>query len=629
MFVLLLILAKFSCVNPANAAQHKKFLISQKSSKASYAKESFENWPPASFSLSPQSGNGAWLQSPVISADYISPQTGAEGQHAAEFDTWDYSSGVSGDMVSIPIDLSSATNPLLSFYFWNHTDETGYGNGDSVIVFISVDNGADWSVLDVLKGNVDIWTQHSYNLTAYIGDTIEIKFEGVSDYGGSNMGIDEIVLGEVPPYDAALKEVLVPYEYDSVHSIQPSVIVSSEGTSTLTDFYVFAEAAHNGNSVYRDSMHITSLASGNVDTVIFKQFTPDSGYYYDFLFYTQYPGDGFTLNDSARIKSRFYYSNRIVVGELTTNAGCDPCKPANDSLDNIFPDYPNKLALIRYHCWWPSNTDPFYQYNVSGNTARVNYYGADYAPHFHIDGIVDGKINKDEWRGMLESEMNKKSPVAMSIAGSYDDIGGGGELSITLKFTGEPTDTLLRLRVALVENGLQYNASNGQTVFYQVFRKMYPDVNGTTINYHSLGEVVGVNVPFTLDTAHFDEDSLAFVAFLQSDETHKILQGAKISLSELAGIGTQRNSNCSFRIIDFSIIGHKALKFACMVTHPGHIKLSIYDGAGRVIKEMTQEHVSSGLNRFTENIKKYKNGVYFLQVEYDNAKLTKRFVIAK
>ena len=160
-----------------------------------------------SFSLSPSSGAGAWLQSPVISADYISPPNGASGEHAAEFDSWDYSSGVSGDMISVPIDLSTATSPVLSFYFWNHTDLTNYGNSDYVLVHISIDGGTTWTLVDSLYGDVDDWTFHSYDLTSYIGDTVIVRFRGVSDYGGSNMGIDEVVLGQTPDYDAAITKV--------------------------------------------------------------------------------------------------------------------------------------------------------------------------------------------------------------------------------------------------------------------------------------------------------------------------------------------------------------------------------------------------------------------------------------
>ncbi len=144
---------------------------------------------------------------------------------------------------------------------------------------------------------------------------------------------------------------------------------------------------------------------------------------------------------------------------------------------------------------------------------------------------------------MFVTEFNKKSPAEMLISGSYDAGAGSGVLNVNIKFTGEPTDSMLKLRVALVENGIRYNASNGQTVFYQVFRKMYPDVSGMAVDFNSIGQTTDISVPFSIDTATFDEDSLEFVAFLQSDVTGEILQGAKISFTDLTGVSENANGS--------------------------------------------------------------------------------------
>ena len=174
LFVLLL--AVFKPVSSGEVFSEKG-VLPVLSPKGSYVQEDFENWPPASFTLNPSSGSGAWLQSPVNSASYISPQTGANGSaHGAEFDCWSYYAGISGEMISVPVDLSGSTNPTLEFYFWNHTDQTGYGNNDSTIVSISTDNGNTWTTLAVMKGNVDDWTLHTYDLSSYIGDKIHRCF---------------------------------------------------------------------------------------------------------------------------------------------------------------------------------------------------------------------------------------------------------------------------------------------------------------------------------------------------------------------------------------------------------------------------------------------------------------------
>ncbi|KPL08331.1 hypothetical protein AMJ71_08440 [candidate division TA06 bacterium SM1_40] len=63
-------------------------------------------------------------------------------------------------------------------------------------------------------------------------------------------------------------------------------------------------------------------------------------------------------------------AQRIVLGELFTNTSCGPCRPANLKLDTLAIEHSATLALIRYHTWWPSSADPFYQANIIENTAR-------------------------------------------------------------------------------------------------------------------------------------------------------------------------------------------------------------------------------------------------------------------
>ncbi len=264
--VFLLIIAKMVCPNTVQVNKPSGSAIIPQAVKTSYIKESFETWPPSTFTLSPSTGTGAWMQSPVVSADYISPSVGAAGEHAAEFDSWDYTSGTFGDMISEPIDLSTATSPVLSFYFWNHTDLAGYGNSDYVLVHISNDNGTTWTLIDSLYGDVDNWTFHSYDLSSYIGDTIIVRFRGFSDYGGSNMGIDEVTLGQTPDYDAAIVKIINPVEYDSVHAITPQVVVSSEGLNELTNFYVYVEANHSGIIVGGHPILIRSMYTIRVRT---------------------------------------------------------------------------------------------------------------------------------------------------------------------------------------------------------------------------------------------------------------------------------------------------------------------------------------------------------------------------
>ena len=597
------------------------------SPKSGYLYEGFESWPPAGFTLNPSSGTGAWLQSPVLTTSYISPQTGADGtSHAAEYDVWDYSSGTTGDMISNPVDLTGATSPFLKFYFWNHTDLTGYGNNDSTIVSISADNGNSWTTLAVLKGNVDNWTLHQYDLSSYIGSTILVRFRGVSDYGGSNMGIDEVEIGEKPPFDAGVSDIFAPDFYNPPSTpVAPSCGVSSIGTDTVNNFYVYCEVDSMGTVVYRDSVLINELYAGIVDTVTFTAFQPTPGMYYSFVFYTILTGDGFPLNDTLSRNSAFYSTQRIVVGELITNTGCSPCKPANDTLDQIFPDYPDSLALVRIHCWWPESSDPFYQYNTSMNASRINYYGADYAPHFYIDGDVDGDADPDSWRSMILEQMGKNSPLDITLSGVYDTSTAAGTLFVNVDATGEPMQANLYLRCCLVENGIQYNASNGQTVFYQVLRGLFPDGTGISLGALHKGDLVSHNIPFTIDTGTFNEDSLEFVVFVQSDDNKHILQGGKIALSQIpTGIATGQSTGLKFVALNRIAADVVVAKVYTPYTQGLHVR--VLDISGRVVYS---DYMTEGKGEYSLRITNLESGIYFLSVSSGGETIMERFTLLK
>ena len=627
LFVLLL--AVFKPVSSGEVFSEKG-VLPVLSPKGSYVQEDFENWPPATFTLNPSSGSGAWLQSPVNSASYISPQTGANGSaHGAEFDCWSYYAGISGEMISVPVDLSGSTNPTLEFYFWNHTDQTGYGNNDSTIVSISTDNGNTWTTLAVMKGNVDDWTLHTYDLSSYIGDTIMIKFTGVSDYGGSNMGIDEVVIGEKPSVDAGVSSIVSPdYYEDPSSSVTPACVTASVGSDTVYNVYYHCVVESLGNIVYSESILVHTLYAGLNDTVSFPAFTPTQGFYYTFTFYSALSGDVVPTNDTLSRFTKFYSTERFVVGELGTNTSCGPCKPANDTLDQIFPDYPNRLGLIRYHAWWPSSSDPFYTYNIPENTTRIRYYGINYVPHIFFDGDVDGEYNYESWRNMILAEMDKGAPLSISLSGIYDTTSAAGTLYVNIEATGEPVEGNLYLRCCLVENNINYNAPNGQTVFYQVFRRMFPDTIGVNIGTLHRGDTRSDHIPFTIDTGNFNEDNLEFVVFVQSDDNKHILQGGKIKLTDIpTGIATSSENELRFVSLPHILAGEMVAKI--YTPYGDNIKIKLLDISGRIV--YTRDMVTKGKGVYTVRLKDTDigSGIYFISVEAGEKTIMGRAVLLK
>lgn len=580
-----------------------------------YNYEDFESWPPAYWTLNPESGTGSWGQSPLLGTPYMSPQEGASGDHAAEFDCWDYNAGVYGDLISPSISLVNHTASSIDFYFWNHTDQTGYGNNDSTILFISTDRGSTWIMIDVLKGDVDDWTEHSYDLTPYIGDTILVRFRGVSDYGGSNMGIDFVRIGEPPTHDAGVVSILCPTDYVTHDStIVPQIMVTNVGQNT-EDFAAYLKIDSLGTTVYEDSQGVTGLDPLESRTVDFPPWTNSGGNVYCLTTYTSLPEDGYPLNDSLRVLTRSYITQRMVIGELITNTSCGPCLAANDTLDSIYIDESVTLSLIRYHCWWPDAYDPFYRANIIENSSRVNYYGVDYAPHLWIDGNVDGDAERDVWRSIITTEKKKGSPLDISLSGNYPAKKGQGNIVAEIEATGEIIDSLLFIRYAIVESEISYDAPNGQTIFRQTFRDMFPNTSGVPLDIIR-GETVVDSHNFLI-MPNWVADNCDIVVFVQSDANKHILQGARIGITELSGIEETSNltmiENALYCPTFNSFKDKNEICFS--IERDGFVTLSIYDVTGRLVQTLVNGLKKSGMHRVEWKYSNISSGIYFCRLE--------------
>ena len=118
------------------------------------------------------------------------PLTAQEGSGVIYFDDYFYPSGSTGTIMSPEIDLSSATtNCILSFY---HYDATASVNQDTIEV-VDVND----SVIFTTPHTADVWTKHTVDLSAYVGESsFRFGFKGTSVYGYSNPHIDNVYIGE-------------------------------------------------------------------------------------------------------------------------------------------------------------------------------------------------------------------------------------------------------------------------------------------------------------------------------------------------------------------------------------------------------------------------------------------------
>jgi hypothetical protein len=105
--------------------------------------------------------------------------------------------------INLPRLSPTITSRNISLSFWMSHDNTNYTANDSLYVVISTNQGITWNRLVGFQRSDELlteptWLKDSVDLSIYAGQTIQLGFEGVSNYGNA-FGLDDIAL-TVDPY---------------------------------------------------------------------------------------------------------------------------------------------------------------------------------------------------------------------------------------------------------------------------------------------------------------------------------------------------------------------------------------------------------------------------------------------
>jgi hypothetical protein len=196
-------------------------------------------------------------------------------------------------------------------------------------------------------------------------------------------------------------------------------------------------------------------------------------------------------------------------------------------LDGIYEDHYETLSVVSYHAWWPGSNDPYYQANISENTARINYYGADYTPHLWIDGDVDGQYFTSNWNSQITAEEAVPSPMVINLLVDHDEPTNSGTITAVISGTDVMGHDNLMVRFAIIESDLP-PAGGYTNPINHAMRDMVPDPTGLDLSI-SQGQIVMKQVDYVLDDTWVFEN-LDVVVFVQCDDEHRVLQASRFTM---------------------------------------------------------------------------------------------------
>ncbi len=253
-------------------------------------------------------------------------------------------------------------------------------------------------------------------------------------------------------------------------------------------------------------------------------------------------------------------AGRPVLLELFTGGTCPPCIAGDVALDLVSHDYAaQKVIALRYHQHIPG-PDPLANQDSED---RFGYYEGAGTPLMLMDGRVPAPgiggmlqhVNQayGTLRKSVDDRLKTASDVQLKVSAALEN----GEIAVEASATGWPEDKAkrLRLRMALVENEVEYLAPNGIRTHEHLVRAMLGGAKGTAVKSGQLSTSAKLSLADLKQSlseylVQFEKNrgvefpikplaltGLSVVAWVQNDEDREILSTVIVPVtgSEVAG----------------------------------------------------------------------------------------------
>ncbi|GAI90982.1 unnamed protein product, partial [marine sediment metagenome] len=147
-----------------------------------------------------------------------------------------------GDLISVPIDLSDTTDTVLNFFHWRESEQ----GWDYSYVYISID-GINWDLLYYTDANILPWEKVSLDISKYAGNSsVQLRFffdttDSVNNYFRGWL-VDDIEILGTGSYDHELSvslEVPTDPEIDQTYIIDATVINTGENDIGVVNTRIF------------------------------------------------------------------------------------------------------------------------------------------------------------------------------------------------------------------------------------------------------------------------------------------------------------------------------------------------------------------------------------------------------
>lgn len=355
-----------------------------------------------------------------------------------------------------------------------------------------------------------------------------------------------------------------------------------------------------------------------------SMWTPPAVGIYNFKFWATNINGGADENHSndtlyKTIEVSNAFTPKLRLFEEFTSSTCIPCKDGNLILKSVLDQYPGQYALIKYPMNYPDAGDSYYTAECG---TRKTYYEVDSLPDMYVHGdmVVDPLyLDTNQFNDLWDKSYMMFNPTHTIVGNTIT-----ASASI-LPFENFTQGTLV-VRFAVVEKTTVNNVgTNGETIFYNTFRKFIPDAAGVNLGQLQQAVFKTVTRSYTFPSPNTIENwnNLSVIVFVQDEATKKVFQAAISQQSNSIEDATVNSSILS--LAPNPARNSSTLQY--LVQEPGTVKVELMTTSGKLVEAYQHSAGMKGVYQQEINLDGLAPGLYLVRlVNGSHAEVTKLIV---
>jgi hypothetical protein len=571
----------------------------------------------------------------------------------------------SNDVLVTPsMDFTGVAHPFVAFDLFYRED--AYDDGttvfyESLLLKVSTDNGANWTLLDTMHytanaaGTQYAWKTLTYSLESYANQP-NVKLAWVyNDDGGwvYGAGLDNVQVYSPSPVDAALTAV-VPVPGDLSAYGLPGTTITFGGT-ILNQGYQPITSATVSYTVDGGTPVSQTLTGLNIAPFTSYDFTISPAYAlvlgnHNVDITLNVSGDASTTNDqmSTNVGGAQFMPNHTVTFEEGTGTWCGWCPRGAVYMDSMHTVYGSGVVLVAAH-----NNDPM-KLTVydNGVSAMIGGYPSvlidrkeevdpsdmflGYQAHENDFGFANLSATKTYNASSRQLSVDASANIAVDLTGDYrlalvltEEMVHGTATTYdqTNYYSGAPNSGTTALPFGAGHEWHSEPDPVPAAMMYYNHVARYIS-GGFTGQAGSLPASVlagqTYNYTFTTTLPSTWRDWYMNAVVLLIDATNNRILNA-VNVPGLVNSNDDMASQVS-RLMLFPNPAEGTLNMSLTLETKTNVNVDIVDVLGKVVASYNYNNVDAGTNQVSYDISNMANGVYFANVKTDAGVVSRKFV---